>query len=162
MAEKHIVTAENASKIWDWLQNRRGLAIWKSINLSNPGASWTTPAYHLDGTPSSKPTWQAENAPSRIITDPSEVVVSVDREVKRFHVAIRMGSQGLSLKCTDGSSNRIHKAVAKAGDGAYYVFDHGTQEAVIMAPFYQMSIAEYMAKNQAERKEASDAQNVSG
>lgn len=61
-------------------------------------------------------------------------MVAIDREVKRFHVAIRMGSQGFSMKCTDGASRRIRSAVAKAGEGAYHVFDYTTQEAVIMAP----------------------------
>lgn len=57
-----------------------------------------------------------------------------DIEVKRFHIGLRMGSQGLIVKVTDGGTRRIRHEVAKAGDGAYYTFDYGTQEAVIMRP----------------------------
>lgn len=142
--EKHVVTAQNAEAIWRWLNTRGGLALWKSINLSNPGASWTGPLNAEDGTPKTKPTWQAEDTPSRIITDPDEVVVSEDAEVKRFHVGVRMGGQGFMLKVTDGGSRRIRREVSKAGENAYYVFDYDTQEAVIMAPKGTMvPIAEY-------------------
>jgi hypothetical protein len=144
VSERHIVTAENAAKFWEWLQTRGGLAIWKSIDLSNPGLSWTTPANAVDGTPTPKPTWKAESTPSRIITDPAEVVVSIDHEVKRFHVAIRRGSQGFSFKLTDASSDRIHKAVAKAGKDSYHLFDYDTQEAVIMEPESQVPLADFM------------------
>jgi len=146
MNDKHMVTAENAAKIWGWLQDRGGIAIWKSVNLSNVGASWTTPNEQADGSKTNKPTWQAEDRPSRIITDPAEVVVSTDVEVKRFRVAVRRGSSGLSLKCTDASGRRIHAAVERAGEGAYHVFDYTTQEAVILKPAGEpMPIAEYMA-----------------
>lgn len=133
--DKHIVSADNAAKIWGWLQTRGGIAIWQSINLSNPGASWTTPATHQDGTQVTKPTWQAANTPHRIITDPADVAVSVDKEVTRFHVAVRRsGAMGLTIKVTDGGSRRIRAAVAKAGEGAYHSFDYETQEAIILAP----------------------------
>lgn len=89
--DKHIVASENAARIWNWLQARGGLAVWESINMSNPGASWTTPANKEDGTPTEKPTWQADSKPMRIITDPADVVVSVDEEVKRFRIGVRMG-----------------------------------------------------------------------
>ena len=36
--EKHLVIAESAEKVWNWLQTRRGIAVWNSANLSNPGA----------------------------------------------------------------------------------------------------------------------------
>ena len=57
-----------------------------------------------------------------------------DIEVKRFRVGVRWGSQGFTLKVTDGGSRRIRREVSKAGDGAYHVFDYMTQEAVIMKP----------------------------
>ncbi len=147
--EKHIVTAANASKVWKWLQEQGGLLVWPSVNLSNLGMSWTTPAKWADGQPAQKPTWQAGNA-ARLIVDPDDVVVSIDREVKRFHIAIRMGSQGMSIKVTDGSTNRIRKAVEKAGKGAYHVFDHSTQEAVIMAPERTLPLAEYIKEQESK------------
>ena len=150
--EKHIVESENAARIWNWLQTRDGLAIWMSINLSNPGASWTTPVNNADGTPTTKPTWQADDKPMRIITDPAEVVVSVDEEVKRFHVAVRVGNQGMTLKCTDGATRRIRREVMNAGDNAFYRFDYETQEAVIMKPKSMVPIAEYIANLQPQKE----------
>lgn len=142
--EPHITNVANAAKIWTWLNERGGLAIWESINLSNLGATWTTPANDKDGEPTKKPTWQAGETP-RIITDPAEVLVSIDREVKRFRVGIRLGSQGMTYKVTDGGSRRIRKEVAKAGKNAYHLFDYETQEAVIMASDKTVPIAEYIS-----------------
>lgn len=144
----YTCSANNALKIWRWLTERGGIAVWRSVNLSNPGASWTTPAFEADGvTPYTKPTWQADDKPARIITDPAEVMVSVDREVKRFRVGVRMGSQGMLVKVTDAGSRRIRMEVEKAGVGAYYVFDYDTQEAVIMAPVEVMPIEKFMEYN---------------
>jgi hypothetical protein len=148
--EKHIVASENAERIWNWLQTRGGLAVWMSINFSNFGASWTTPVNDANGTPTGKPTWQADSKPFRIITDPDEVVVAVDEEVKRFHVATRVGSQGFTMKCTDGATRRIRHEVMKAGEQAYYRFDYETQEAVILKPKSITPIAEYIAGLQKE------------
>jgi hypothetical protein len=136
----HIVEAVNAAKIAEWLFTRGGIAIWESVNLSNPGASWTTPLNDENGQPKPKPTWQAGDEPARIITDPGWVHVVTPKEVKRFHVAIRAtGPFGMTLKCTDGASRRIRKAVDKANeklgrDECWYSFDYETQEAVIYAP----------------------------
>jgi hypothetical protein len=132
--EKLTVSPENADRFRDWLQNRGGLAIWRSVNLSNPGASWTTPALQPDGSPTPKPTWEADSHPERIVTDPAEVEVVEPREVRRFHVAVRRGSQGFTLKLTDASTRKVRAAVEKAGDEAWYVFDYSTQEAVILVP----------------------------
>lgn len=144
--EKHIVASENAAKLDDWLRTRGGIAIWSSIDLSDPGKTVTTPVNTADGTPTGKPGWQFESFPSRIITDPDEVVVSTDEEVKRFHVAVRMGSQGFKIKLTDASSDRVRKAVEKAGKGSFYQFDYYTQEAVIYKPVKMVPLTKFMAK----------------
>jgi len=144
MPEPHIVTPENAAKFDEWIRTRGGLAIWRSVNLSNPGTSWITPAKNADGTPVTKPTWEAANEPERIITDAADVLVSKDVEVKRFHVGIRLGGQGLSYKVTDGGSRRIRSAVAKAGEGAYHLFDYSSQEAVIFKPESQIPLFEFL------------------
>ena len=130
----HEVMPHNVGKFRDWLANRGGIAVWRSVNLSNPCGSWSTPVLTVDGTPHEKPTWEAESTPSRIITDPAEIVVTVPKEVKRFHIAVRWGSSGLALKVTEGSTHRIHAAVTKAGEGAWFELDHSTQEAVILIP----------------------------
>ena len=146
---KHNCTVENAPRLADWIQNRGGVAVWRSVNLSNPGASWSTPLLTEDGKPCSKPTWQAGAEPEQVITDPSDIEVTVDREVKRFRVGIRPGSQGLSLKVTDGGSRRIRAAIEKAGEGAYHNFDYDTQEAIIMAPEPEstMSLRDWIEEN---------------
>lgn len=127
--ENHVVAEANAHHILDWMLNRGGILIWESVNLSNPGASWTTPALTENGEPYTKPNWQCANEPVRHITDLAEVDVTTAVEVKRFHVAVRPGRQGLSLKVTDGGTRRIESAVAKAerehGKPAWYEFDYG-------------------------------------
>jgi len=161
VSEKHRITSSNARQVWEWLQNRGGIAIWKSINLSNPGASWLCPFHDENGRQKGKPTWQAESQPSRIITDPAEVVVDVPKEVRRFYVAVRMGGNGLSLKLTDGATRRVRAAVDKANiayakergldpddvQEAWYEFDYETQEAVILVPDSTQPIEDYLLAN---------------
>ena len=84
--EKHVVSMKNAAQIKKWFETRGGIAVWSSINLSNPGAGWTTPLHSESGVRAMKPSWQASDTP-RVITDPDEVLVAVDKEVKRFRVA---------------------------------------------------------------------------
>ena len=101
MNDKHMVTAENAVKIWGWLQDRGGIAIWQSVNLSNAGASWTTPNEQADGTKTNKPTWQAEDRPSRIITDPAEVMwVLGSQRVAKAHITSAGSVMSISSSTT--------------------------------------------------------------
>jgi hypothetical protein len=144
MNEPHYCQIENAPKFLDWMRSRGGLAVWRSIDMSDPGASWSTPARNRDGSATPKPhPWKSEASPSRVITDPAEVLVVKDREVERFHIALCRGGGGLSVKVSDAGSRRIRKAVEAAGKGAYYEFDHNTQEAVIMAPSDSLTLAEW-------------------
>jgi len=143
---KHRCTIDNAPRFADWIENRGGVAIWRSVNLPNPGASWSTPALTEEGEPYPKPTWQVDTKPDAVITDPRDIEVTVDREVKRFRVGIRR-SNGFSFKVTDGGSRRIRAAVEKAGEGAYHVFDYDTQEAVIMVPASSVSLQEWIEEN---------------
>lgn len=141
----YITTPDNAEKIADWLRNRGGIAIWTSIDFSRAGQSLTTPVNTSEGEPYPKPAYWVEAKPARIITDFAEVLISNDVEVKRFHVALRTGDQGLLIKCTVGGTRRIRAAVARAGEGAYHVFDYSTQEAVIMKPESQVSLLEFLS-----------------
>lgn len=151
VAGKHHCAPENAAKMLMWIRERGGIAVWQSVDLSDTEVSWSTPVRSEDGTPISKPTWKAANIPCRLISDPSEVEVITAREVKRFHVAVRRGSQGLSLKVTDGGSRRIRAEVAKAsakfGGEAWYEFDYSTQDAVIFVPGEKISLLEWEAQN---------------
>ena len=141
---KHRILAENAHQIWQWFQQRGGIAVWKSVDMSNPGRSWTTPIRDSEGKPTPKQDWRMEGTPSLTITDPAEVVVDVPKEIKRFRVAIKTGAQGLLLKCSDSSSRRIRKECQKAGEESWYEFDYATQEAVIFVPGESKPLPEFM------------------
>ena len=141
---KHHCTAENAPKFKDWFANRGGILVWSSVDLSDPRASMTGPYRDPDGNVNTEPPhWKLGRNP-RHITDPAEVEVCVDKEVRRFRIATRMGSQGFMIKLTDHSSQKVRDAVAKAGTGAHYVFDYETQEAVIMAPDKVVPLTEWV------------------
>lgn len=138
---------ENASKYKDWLANRGGLFVWRSANLSNPGQQWVGPARDKDGNAATKENWQMENTPSRHITDISQVEVEVDKVLKELRCGIRRGGNGLTLKFTDGGSNRIRKEIEKAGPGAYHVpifpaFE-GCPNVMIVVPDKIVPLAEF-------------------
>lgn len=144
---QHESTEDKAPTLLKWFSERGGIAVWPSVNLSNLGVSWTTPVLTAEGAPSSKPDWQSDSKPSKIITDPALVRVLVPREVKRFRVAVRRSGNGIYLKCTEASTRRIHAAVAKY-PGSWYVFDHGTQEAVILVSDSECSLADWAAQQE--------------
>lgn len=141
---KVTTSGEHAAKLLNWINTRGGVAVWRSIDLSNPGAETFTPAI-TDGKPTGKPHWRFANEPAMVITNSDEIEITKDEEVRRFHIAIRRGSQGLSLKLTDASTRKVRAAVEKAGEGAYYEFDYSTQECVIMKPISTMPLSQYKA-----------------
>ena len=145
--EPHRIYAANAAQIWKWLHTRGGLALWQSVDLSDPGKSWTGPLHDAEGVRVTKPHWKADTDPYRIIKDPAEVVVETYKEVRRFKIAIRRGSQGMSLKLTDHSSQKVRNACAKAGEDSTYEFDYDSQEAVIFVPDTVVPLTEW-AKNE--------------
>ena len=136
----------DAKKGWYWITNRGGIAIWEvQLIGGGPGGvrSYMSPACQLDGSPMTKPHWSVGNKPREIVTDPREISVVEPKEVKRFHVALRMGRQGLTMKCTDASTRKIRAAVEKAGEGAWYEFDYSTQEAVIYAAGAEIALKDW-------------------
>ena len=139
-------------KFETWIRDRGGVQVWNNLNLSNPDAGQQfTPAYKdaikpdgegdLSGwIPYPQPHWSVGRG--EIITDISRFrFVKSWKEVKRFRVGVRMGSQGLSLKVTDGGTRRIRAACAKAEEQyhvpASYHFDYEFQEAVIEIPEFE-------------------------
>lgn len=114
-------TPENAPKFRAWLESRGGIARWQSVNLSNPGASWSTPALTEDGKPYPKPTWESGNTP-HIVTDAAQVGVFTDALFKAFRVGLRRGD-GLSYKITDAAQRKLDKVMTqceeKHGDAFY-------------------------------------------
>lgn len=94
---------DHAAKLRDWIANRGGVALWRSIDLSDPGATVLTPAN------SAKPHWKFANEPEVIVTKESDVGVYTEVLFKAFHVTLRRSSNGLSLKLTDHASAKVHK-----------------------------------------------------
>ena len=146
--QKHIVTAENAAAIWSWLTTRGGLAIWRSTNPSRRGASWTTPVKAADGRLTTKPAPDAADTPERIITDPAEVMVSVDAEAN--HVPICRDPDG---ELSKASADAVYSAVVKAGERAYFRLEKDAKEAVIYAPVKQLPIPEWLRMTEAQRQQ---------
>lgn len=136
------IESRNAMIIKSWFETRGGIAVWHGLNLSNI-RQLITPLHDEEGKRYTKPSWDMPNEPSEIITDISQVQVGVDKEVRRFHVAIRRSSNGLMLKCTDASSVKVRAAVEKAGKNAYHKFDYETQEAVIYKQESMVSLCDW-------------------
>ena len=119
-----------------WIRDRGGVLVWPNINMSNPGGGdMFTPAKTLAGEPCPKPHWS--RGEPELATDIRVFrFVKEMKEVKRFRVAIRMGSQGMSLKVTDASTRKIRKYCDQYKDSSYR-FDYDTQECVIEVPTYE-------------------------
>jgi len=148
MSNKLIVFEENAGKFSEWLKTRGGLAVWRSIDLSDPGTSCTTPALTNTGTPSNKPHWKYGDKPERIITDASEVEVQRMVEVKRFHVAVKPGGGFMQMVLTDAGTARVRREVEKAGKGSSYIFDYGDyNNCVIIKPDKVQPLPEWEAEH---------------
>lgn len=135
---KHVCQPEHAEKFKRWLRENGGIAFWRSANLSNPSQTWSAPAFDAKGRPHNKPTWQAEDQPTKIITNIDDVVVVIDKEVKRIKISIRQAF--LSLKLTDASSKRLRKELAKY-EGSTYAFEDNY--AVILAPEKVIPLKDY-------------------
>jgi hypothetical protein len=120
-----------------WIAERGGVKVWENVDLSNcdAGPMWT-PVRDAEGKDVTSPRWSHPKC-VEIVTDLSRFKFIKDmKEVKRFHVAVRMGDSGLRIKCTDASSRKIKSQLAKAGPEACYRFDYDTQEAVIEVPVW--------------------------
>ncbi len=104
-------TPEHAHRFADWIETRGGVATWKSVDLGNPSASWSTPALDAEGKPTAKPTWQSGNVPE-IITNMDEVGVFTDVLFKAFPVGLKRGS-GMSFCLTDGAQRKLDKYLAQ-------------------------------------------------
>lgn len=137
--EKHRVIESNAKLFLRWIREREGIAVWGCLNLADPAKTWSTPVKQESGEFTPKPHWSATNEPIRVITDMDEILVDTPKEVKRFHIALRR--TGFAIKLTDGSSNRVRKAVAAAGEDAWYEFDG--DDAVILVPGQTMTLREW-------------------
>jgi len=145
------VSTGEAPKIALWLEKRGGVAVWPRLNLSNCGSAFV-PVKQENGEPTQKPSWQYANAPERIITDPNEVRVFVPVVVARFHVAVRRSSNGMMLKLTDGSSERLRRALEKHGPTSNYYFDYDeVKNCVITVQKDEKTLLEFLAEKITEK-----------
>jgi hypothetical protein len=159
----HRCSPENSKAVWKWLLTRGGILIWQCVDLGDPGKTWMTPAL-LEKDQYPKPNWQSANEPSRLITDPDEVLVDVPKEVNRFHIGVE--NAGLRFNVTAGGSRKIRAAVDKAReqhgtDVAWYEFDYMSQEAVILVPDRSLLIRDYILETLGEFDgQGSDSNNT--
>ena len=154
---KHTVSPSNAKKFKEWLDTRGGILIWQSINLSNPGASWSTPALNEDGSPYTKPSWQSSNTPARHITDAEDIVVETTRVVDSLHVAVERGC-GFSFNLTTASSKRLRDRVSKAekryAKEAWYEFDYFSyKNALIVVSDKQIPLLQFLTEEKVNDSE---------
>ena len=152
---KHDCDIENAPKFAEWIRSRGGVAVWKSADLGDPGKTWSAPYLETDGkTAKPKQSWQMQDTPAMVVTDPEEIEVYAPQEVKRFHVAIRQSGNGLTLVVTDGGTRGIRKEVEAAGNGAFYSFDYGDeQNCVIYTSKSVGTLKKWMDENTEPAKE---------
>ena len=124
-------------KMAGWIKDRGGVKVWNNINLSNiRSGPLFSPVLDENGN-------EYLSAPRWGWGDPV-IIKSIDKfrfvkefkEVARFRVAIRMGSNGTMLKLTGGSTKRLHRLL-DAHPGSYYRFDYAMQECVIELPVYE-------------------------
>lgn len=113
------IDPETVSQVRNWLKERGGVAIWRSVNLSNPGAEWLTPYLNDKGEQIGKPTWQADDKPE-IVTNAEDVEVITFKTVKKFRIGLK--SRGFKIELTGPSSRKVREACAEAGEGARYIF----------------------------------------
>lgn len=131
---------ENAERFAMWLKDRGGISLWKSINLSNPGASWCTPALSEDGTEYPKPNWQTESTPALTVCDSDFVGVEIPQEFKRIKISLQQ--RGMKVVLTDGSTRKVTKALEEAGEGSFYTFEDDT--AVIWKVVGTVALMEWL------------------
>ena len=152
-AQRHSIAPKQARLIGKWFAERGGIFFWTSADLSDPSWSVFTPAQQENGQRTGKPHWKANNEPAEHVSDPSAFDVVVEREVKRFHVGLRRGGQGLSFKLTDASTRRVRQALAKAkekfGDDCWYTFDYSTQDCLILTADKKQPLPEWLAEHPA-------------
>lgn len=125
------IPTEDASRVAGWLRTRGGVARWAL--LTAPGEVFT-PALTEEGQPMPRPSWRHSEAPVGIVTDAQDVLVIERIKVEAFHVAVQRGD-ALQIVLTKAASGKLQRALAKAGEDAWYEFDYGAYEnCVIFKP----------------------------
>jgi hypothetical protein len=169
-------TPENAPKFYEWIQTRGGVANWKSINLSNPGASWSSPVLSTEPCMNcqgrgefpdhitcesckgwkfqkfEKPNWQCGNTPE-IVTSADEIGVYEDALFKAVPVRLKRGGGMFSLVLADSSQRNVDKIMAKCrekhGDAFYRkgVLDDCDASIGVYYTTREISLTEWIKNN---------------
>lgn len=137
-----VIREEQARAYLHLAQAHGGLTYWTSVDLSDLSRAWLT------GKDEPKPSWKAGDP--QPVTLEQVQVLGPEEQYKRFHVAVRPGAQGLSLKLTDASSERVRRDTERARNGGYIAwhrFDYDTQEAVIYRARVIGTLAEWAAQH---------------
>lgn len=148
------IDMDNAKLVSQWIKDGRGVARWRSHDLSDPSAEVFTPAKKKDASEFLKlgiqksedqPGWKYPEI-HEIETDPERITVKQYKEVKRFHVGVKRGS-GFSFVLSD-ASNRKLKRLLNEIPGSQYQFDYVLQDAVIVVPDKVTTLKEWMHENE--------------
>lgn len=129
------------AKFEEWIKGRGGVRVWNNVDMSNlDGGDMYTPALTEDGKEYPKSRWS--HAQGELIQDIGRFVFATEEVlVKRFHVGIRLGAQGMCLKLTDASSARVHRECQKVKDkygrAPSYGFDYEAQDCLINLPIFE-------------------------
>lgn len=148
------IDMDNAKLVSQWIKDGRGVARWRSHDMSDPSDQVFTPAKKKDASEFLKlgiqktedqPGWKYPEI-HEIETDPKKIMLRQYEEVDRIHVAVKRGS-GLSFVLTSASSRRLGKKLDDIPDSAYR-FDYENQDAIILAPLKTITLEEWMRKNE--------------
>ena len=118
---EHECDEHNAAKFLDWIRNRGGVAVWQSVNLGNPGASWSGPMQQANGDPSSKPNWESDTKPASVHTDATKIGVYSAVLVETIPAKVKVN--GMQMVLTSGTTRRLTAAlrrVEKSHGNSFY------------------------------------------
>ena len=140
--EKYAVHVEGCKEKFEtWIRERGGVIVWRTQDLSDPSrGDMFTPALLPESKKAyPKPHWAF--AVRETVQDITRFrFIREMKELQRFHIAVRMGRQGMKVKVTEASTRRIEKALAKwkekIGQECVYQFDYEYQECVILQPIW--------------------------
>lgn len=134
---------ENAARFLKWIETRGGIAVWRSLDLSSPGKSWSTPVQQEDGTSTKPPHWSCDKRPF-IVSSAEDVDVIAGKRVATVRIGLQQS--GFAINLTPTSSARLRDACRKAGEGAWYEFDEnakGQRVAHIYVPSAKVPLSQW-------------------
>ena len=139
LGKYRVYVKDVQDKFEGWIKNRQGISVWQDLNLSRMGGSIFTPNLNEMGAPYSTPKWGYTKV---------DVVYNIDKfefakefiVFKEFKIATRISGNGLMIKLTDGSSNKLNKWLDKAkeqyGVDAVYHFDYEARTCIVEVPIF--------------------------